>query len=112
MRRPGTVSLPERDAPGVFARLADKFVRAYQLLISPVLGSRCRFHPTCSAYAREALRRFGVLRGGWLTISRIARCQPLCEGGYDPVPDAFSWAGSRPRDEPESGSDKGPETHE
>jgi len=75
------------------ARLADKIVRGYQLLISPVLGPRCRFHPTCSEYARESLRRFGLLRGGWLTIRRIARCQPFCEGGYDPVPAEFSWSG-------------------
>ncbi|MBT8445324.1 MAG: membrane protein insertion efficiency factor YidD [Gammaproteobacteria bacterium] len=76
------------------ARLADKLVRGYQLLISPVLGPRCRFHPTCSEYARESLRRFGFWRGGWLTIRRIVRCQPFCEGGYDPVPAEFSWSGA------------------
>ena len=93
------MSPSEREAPGPGARLAEKCVRGYQLLISPVFGPRCRFHPTCSQYAREALRRFGLLRGGWLTISRVIRCQPFCESGYDPVPDAFSWAGSRPRDD-------------
>lgn len=85
---------PERVAPpGLAAAAAAKLVRAYQLLISPVLGSRCRFHPTCSEYAREALQRFGLLRGGWLTIRRIVRCQPFCDGGFDPVPERFSWAG-------------------
>jgi len=74
--------------------VAERIVRGYQLLISPVLGPRCRFHPTCSEYAREALRRFGLLRGGWLTVRRIVRCQPFCAGGYDPVPQRFSWTRS------------------
>ncbi|MFQ5635747.1 MAG: membrane protein insertion efficiency factor YidD [Gammaproteobacteria bacterium] len=73
------------------AAVAAACVRAYQLLVSPVLGSRCRFHPTCSEYSRIALRRFGVMRGGWLTIRRLVRCQPFCDGGYDPVPERFSW---------------------
>ncbi len=63
-------------------------VRAYQLLISPWLGRPCRHDPSCSAYAIEALRRFGVLRGGWLTAKRLARCHPWGTSGYDPVPAA------------------------
>ena len=63
-------------------------VRAYQLLISPWLGRPCRHSPSCSAYAVEALRRFGVLRGGWLTARRLARCHPWGTSGYDPVPAA------------------------
>ena len=63
-------------------------VRAYQLLISPWLGRPCRHSPSCSAYAIEALRRFGVLRGGWLTARRLARCHPWGTSGYDPVPAA------------------------
>ena len=63
-------------------------VRAYQLLISPWLGRPCRHAPSCSAYAIEALRRFGVLRGGWLTAKRLARCHPWGTSGYDPVPAA------------------------
>ncbi|HEX5181143.1 MAG TPA: membrane protein insertion efficiency factor YidD [Gemmatimonadaceae bacterium] len=61
-------------------------VRGYQVALSPLLPSACRFMPSCSAYAVEALERHGALRGGWLTIRRLARCHPFCVGGYDPVP--------------------------
>lgn len=61
-------------------------VRAYQLVLSPVLGRQCRFFPTCSAYAVAALRHHAPWRAWWLVVSRLARCQPLCAGGYDPVP--------------------------
>ena len=59
-------------------------VRAYQLGISPLLGQRCRFQPTCSHYCIEAIRRYGVVRGCWKAVRRIARCHPLHPGGYDP----------------------------
>jgi len=61
-------------------------VRLYRLLVSPLLPPSCRFHPSCSAYAQEALSRHGAARGGWLAARRLARCHPFCEGGIDPVP--------------------------
>jgi uncharacterized protein len=67
------------------ARLATLSIRAYQLLISPVLGPRCRYHPTCSAYAVEAIRTFGILRGAVLAAWRLLRCNPWSRGGLDPV---------------------------
>ncbi|EHR40990.1 hypothetical protein AJE_09057 [Alishewanella jeotgali KCTC 22429] len=62
-------------------------VRGYQLVISPLLGPRCRFHPTCSHYAIEAIQRFGAVKGAWLAGKRILKCHPLHPGGEDPVPD-------------------------
>lgn len=66
-------------------------IRAYQRWISPWLGSNCRFLPTCSAYALEALRVHGGIKGGLLAAWRILRCNPLCRGGYDPVPPRGRW---------------------
>jgi len=63
----------------------------YKRLFSPLLGSRCRFHPSCSDYARQSLARFGPWRGGALAFWRILRCQPLCRGGLDPVPTTFTF---------------------
>lgn len=61
-------------------------IRAYQVCLSPLLGANCRFHPTCSAYAIEALRRHGAMRGTGLAFWRILRCNPFHPGGHDPVP--------------------------
>lgn len=63
-------------------------VRAYRLVLSPYVGHGCRYQPTCSAYALDALGRHGALKGGWLAIKRIGRCHPLGGSGYDPVPGA------------------------
>lgn len=61
-------------------------IRFYQWVISPILGPRCRFYPTCSHYAIEAIEQHGVLCGGWLMIKRILKCHPANDGGVDPVP--------------------------
>ncbi len=63
-------------------------IRIYQLVISPLLGQRCRYYPSCSAYALEAIQVHGALRGSWLGARRLARCHPWTDGGYDPVPPA------------------------
>ncbi len=62
-------------------------IRGYRYLISPLLGPRCRFYPSCSSYAEEAIKVPGVVKGGWLAIKRIGRCHPFNEGGVDPVPE-------------------------
>jgi len=76
--------------PNVMSRLLAKpligLVHLYRLAISPWLGGNCRFQPTCSSYAIEALEKYGVLRGGWLALKRMARCHPWGGSGYDPVP--------------------------
>lgn len=61
-------------------------IRIYQWILSPILGPACRFEPTCSEYASEAIVAHGLIRGAWLGIRRIGRCHPLGESGYDPVP--------------------------
>jgi putative membrane protein insertion efficiency factor len=75
------------DTPTPPARaIVTGLIRGYQRFISPLLPRSCRFQPTCSSYALTSVERFGVMRGGWLAIKRIARCHPFNEGGYDPVP--------------------------
>jgi putative membrane protein insertion efficiency factor len=71
-------------------------VKGYRLLLSPWLGSACRFEPTCSAYSLEALQQHGAAAGSYLTLHRLARCQPWCEGGHDPVPPVSPSAGRYP----------------
>lgn len=67
-------------------KLLQALIRAYQLLLSPFLGNHCRFTPSCSRYASEAIARYGAAKGTWLAVKRLLRCHPFCEGGYDPVP--------------------------
>jgi len=62
-------------------------IRVYQCTISPMLGARCRFYPSCSCYAHEAIERHGALAGTWLAAKRLLRCHPFSPGGFDPVPD-------------------------
>ncbi|MBE9607792.1 membrane protein insertion efficiency factor YidD [Chitinilyticum piscinae] len=68
------------------SRLCIALIRVYQLCISPLIGPRCRYTPSCSHYGIEAFRRHGFLRGGWLTLRRLARCHPWGGHGHDPVP--------------------------
>jgi uncharacterized protein len=79
----------------VLARVLTALVVAYRRYVSPVLPARCRFYPSCSAYAQEALARHGAIRGTGLAVWRLLRCHPFHPGGYDPVPDP---SGHRPAD--------------
>ncbi len=72
--------------PSFAERVLIGLIRGYQLLLSPILGPRCRHLPTCSEYTAEAIARHGVFRGGWLAVRRIVRCNPWGSSGYDPVP--------------------------
>lgn len=80
-------------------RLILRLLALYKRWISPLLGQRCRFHPSCSDYARDAVVRFGPWRGLLLAGWRLLRCQPLCSGGLDPVPEHFHFARCRHPDE-------------
>lgn len=70
----------------MMGKLLIALIKAYQYFLSPLLGNHCRFYPSCSHYAVEAIERHGALRGGLLTIARLSRCHPWHEGGVDPVP--------------------------
>jgi hypothetical protein len=71
---------------GVPRQLLVLVVRIYQVSLGPLLPAACRYTPSCSAYAIEALQRYGALKGGWMAVRRIGRCHPFRPGGYDPVP--------------------------
>jgi putative membrane protein insertion efficiency factor len=73
-------------------RIVIALITAYQRVVSPIVGQRCRFAPSCSAYAVEALQGYGFARGSWLAMRRLGRCHPFHRGGYDPVP-TVSMAG-------------------
>lgn len=81
---------------GKIAKLIQKLlvclVMMYRRLISPILGQRCRFHPSCSMYAKQALGQYGVIKGGYLTTRRLLRCNPLHPGGFDYVPETNNEA--------------------
>jgi hypothetical protein len=68
------------------ARFLIALIRAYQVVLSPFIGAHCRFHPTCSHYAVEAIREHGPIKGLYLSVRRLSRCHPWHPGGYDPVP--------------------------
>jgi putative membrane protein insertion efficiency factor len=71
-------------------------IRLYQRLVSPLLGPRCRFYPSCSEYTAQAVLRHGPIRGLYLGIRRLIRCHPWNPGGFDDVPEAFSWRRAQP----------------
>jgi putative membrane protein insertion efficiency factor len=79
------------------ALLLRGLIRLYQLFVAPLLGPRCRFHPSCSAYAAEAITRHGALAGVWLAAKRLARCHPWGDGGFDPVPENLTHAANTHR---------------
>lgn len=82
-----------RRGPGVFIGRA--LIRVYQLTLSPFVGRHCRYLPTCSHYADEAMSRHGFWAGGWMTLARLARCHPFGASGFDPVPDRAEHSGGR-----------------
>lgn len=85
--KPNRVTKSDRlTKPSLLAFVLLGLVHFYRYAISPLLAPRCRFYPTCSHYALEAIRLHGALKGGWLALKRIIRCNPLSEGGDDPVP--------------------------
>jgi putative membrane protein insertion efficiency factor len=76
-------------------RVLTSLLRAYRYVVSPLLGPNCRYHPSCSCYAQEAIERHGALAGSYLAVRRLLRCHPWREGGYDPVPANFSLKAPR-----------------
>jgi putative membrane protein insertion efficiency factor len=100
MDRPAdpAASVPAADAPAAPApaswpaRIVSWPILGYRYGISPLIGPRCRFHPSCSEYGVEALARFGAARGGWLIAARLARCHPWHPGGLEPLPESFDDA--------------------
>jgi hypothetical protein len=81
-----------------FARALVAPIRVYQRFVSPLLGPRCRFHPSCSEYAADAISRHGPVRGLYLAVRRLLRCHPWNAGGVDYVPETFSWHIARYRE--------------
>jgi hypothetical protein len=81
--------LPEPKSPAqksITQKIVLGLIRVYQRVLSPLLGSNCRFYPTCSHYTYEAIAKYGVVKGGWMGLRRIGRCHPWHAGGFDPVP--------------------------
>ena len=99
--RPSSAAGPSPAAPSPAVRLSlaaramALAITGYRRFISPVMLPHCRFEPSCSAYALEAVQRHGALRGGWLAVRRLSRCHPFHRGGLDPVPDRVGRAAGR-----------------
>lgn len=90
------------DGMVVVRRIVQAPIRFYRKFISPLKPPTCRFYPSCSQYALEAVERYGALRGGWMAVRRIARCHPFHPGGYDPVPELDSHPTEPPQPDGES----------
>jgi putative membrane protein insertion efficiency factor len=87
MSRPSPACVPiASPADGLAVRVALVLLRGYKLLVSPLFTGACRFHPSCSSYAADALKAHGLTRGSWLALRRLLRCHPFGGSGYDPVP--------------------------
>ncbi|HSE83240.1 MAG TPA: membrane protein insertion efficiency factor YidD [Thermodesulfobacteriota bacterium] len=71
--------------PNPFVLFVDLWINVYRYFISPILPHSCRFYPSCSEYALQAFRKYGFLKGSWLTLKRLTKCHPLSAGGYDPI---------------------------
>jgi uncharacterized protein len=80
---------------GLMVRLLLLAIRAYQMVLSPLVGSACKFYPSCSTYAYQAVERWGARRGAWLAVKRLLRCRPFSPGGWDPVPEIAEAAEGR-----------------
>lgn len=89
--------------PSPAARVMALAITGYRRFVSPAIPPHCRFVPSCSAYALEAVQRHGALRGGWLAVRRLSRCHPFHRGGIDPVPDRAGRAARDGRDRPAAG---------
>jgi putative membrane protein insertion efficiency factor len=89
-------SLRRVSAPNAAVRMVVTAIEMYRHMVSPLRPASCRFMPTCSQYAVEALTEYGLLRGAWLTLRRLGRCGPWCAGGWDPIPERGSDEGSQP----------------
>ncbi|MCC6872758.1 MAG: membrane protein insertion efficiency factor YidD [Sandaracinaceae bacterium] len=88
-------SVPPPARGGVLARLFLFLIRVYWWTLSPLIGSVCRYHPSCSRYTATCIERFGAARGGWLGVKRICRCHPFHPGGFDPPPEIEPPDGSQ-----------------
>ena len=99
VRKPAPGVARETERPGFFAALALLPIRAYRRFLSPALGQRCRYYPTCSAYAEESVRELGAFRGMILAAWRVLRCNPFSRGGLDPVSERTLFCPSTPHNE-------------
>jgi len=86
--------------------LLRRLIRLYQLSLAPWLGNQCRFYPTCSHYADEAIAVHGALRGSWLALGRLCRCQPFARGGFDPVPGTAARTDEAPGGAPQGAGEQ------